>query len=702
MALDMELLGRIVADNRNAGVTWEAGATSMLELGPQERSRRLGYVPGPGEPNLGEREIIAARAHTAALHESTAGAVAPPASFSWTNVNGRTFISSIKDQGSCGSCVAFGAAATIDGTMRVTKNIAIGDVNAYALQDVSEAQLFYCGAEGQQGRTCATGWWPDGALQYATVTGVAPEACFPYTPGDQSCNLGFGWQSQLTQVGRSSTIHNVVAMKQFISTNGPLIACFSVYDDFFGYRSGVYRYNGTAPLAGGHCISVVGYDDTQQAWLCKNSWGTGWGMSGYFLIAYGQCGIDSTMWSVDAFARLQCGPYTLFSSSDMAQGPGAVQWLTADLNGDGQDEIIQMWANGGSLGCIVYGAAGSGLTTIFQSGDMGQGPDAVQWLVGDVNGDGKDEIVQQWSNGNTLGTIVYGWSNNALSTLWSSGDMGQGPDAVAWLIGDVNGDGKDEIIQQWANGGSLGTIVYGWVSGALSTIWSSADMGQGPGAVQWLIGDLNGDGKAEIIQQWANGGSLGSIVYAWSDNALSAIWQSNDMGQGPGAVKWLIGDLNGDGRAEVVQLWANGGSLGMIIYGWSNNALTTVWSLDNVGQGPGAVGWLIGDMNGDGRAEIVQQWANGGSLGTIIYGFVNGGITTLWSSDDMQEGPGAVSWMMAKVFGRKDIIQAWANGGSLGMIVYGYPATAAAETSLAGAMSYAPTTAQRGVPVGAQ
>ena len=40
---------------------------------------------------------------------------------------------------------------------------------------------------------------------------------------------------------------------------------------------------------------MVGYDDAGGFWICKNSWGTGWGEAGFFCIAYGQCGINH-MW----------------------------------------------------------------------------------------------------------------------------------------------------------------------------------------------------------------------------------------------------------------------------------------------------------------------------------------------------------------------------------------------------------------------
>jgi hypothetical protein len=45
-------------------------------------------------------------------------------------------------------------------------------------------------------------------------------------------------------------------------------------------------------------VTIVGYDDGQQCWICKNSWGPGWGESGFFRIGYGECGIDT--WQVCA------------------------------------------------------------------------------------------------------------------------------------------------------------------------------------------------------------------------------------------------------------------------------------------------------------------------------------------------------------------------------------------------------------------
>lgn len=69
---------------------------------------------------------------------------------------------------------------------------------------------------------------------------------------------------------------------------------FTVYDDFFSYKSGIYKYNGTAKESGGHAVKLIGWGNQngENYWIAANSWGSGWGENGYFRIAFGQCGID--------------------------------------------------------------------------------------------------------------------------------------------------------------------------------------------------------------------------------------------------------------------------------------------------------------------------------------------------------------------------------------------------------------------------
>jgi hypothetical protein len=166
-------LKQLRADLQEAGRPWEMDeGTSMAQLTEEARVRRLGFVPPPGEPSLEEAVAadVAAPAVTRDMIAAESG-FGTLAAFDHRNVGGQNFTTPVKDQGGCGSCVAFGVAAVMETTYRRQ----IGN-SAFPL-DLSEAHLFYCHG-GEEGRTCANGWWPDKALDKAKDKGVTFETIY--------------------------------------------------------------------------------------------------------------------------------------------------------------------------------------------------------------------------------------------------------------------------------------------------------------------------------------------------------------------------------------------------------------------------------------------------------------------------------------------------------------------------------------------
>ena len=194
----------------------------------------------------------------------------PPASFDWRNSDGGR-VTRVKDQGHCGSCVAFAICATMESTHWIAANAAM---------DLSESHLFYCG-----GATCANGWDFVPALEVARSQGVGLAANLPYDPSG-SC-------VQITPKLRIATYKHYATpsgRKRAIG-RAPVVAGMAVYQDFIAYRGGVYRHVLGATKRY-HAVSVVGYDDTDQCWVAKNSWGPGFGEAGFFKIAYGECEME--------------------------------------------------------------------------------------------------------------------------------------------------------------------------------------------------------------------------------------------------------------------------------------------------------------------------------------------------------------------------------------------------------------------------
>ncbi|KAK3793018.1 hypothetical protein RRG08_045668, partial [Elysia crispata] len=86
-------------------------------------------------------------------------------------------------------------------------------------------------------------------------------------------------------------------MKELVN-NGPVTAAFMVFSDFMSYKSGVYKHV-SGQYLGGHAVKIIGYgtEDGQDYWLVANSWGTEWGMQGFFKIAKGsdECQIEDAI-----------------------------------------------------------------------------------------------------------------------------------------------------------------------------------------------------------------------------------------------------------------------------------------------------------------------------------------------------------------------------------------------------------------------
>ncbi len=97
---------------------------------------------------------------------------------------------------------------------------------------------------------------------------------------------------------------------------GPVSASMDVYADFMYYDpTTIYETPINGTYLNGHAVVIVGYDseiidgEEVEYWICKNSWGTGWGDGGYFKIKFGECNIDDVaivleVNSIDSYAKI--------------------------------------------------------------------------------------------------------------------------------------------------------------------------------------------------------------------------------------------------------------------------------------------------------------------------------------------------------------------------------------------------------------
>ncbi|MFQ6092938.1 MAG: C1 family peptidase [bacterium] len=264
------------------GAHWTAGMTEIFMLPPELQRQMCGCTDSITERRIpGLQQMIRS----------------PwlPEKFDWRNKDGEDWMTGVRNQGRCGSCVAFATIGTLEGQINIYNN------NPTLNLDLSEQHIFFCG-----GGTCDEGWGMSDGFRYLLENGAPEEACFPYTAGedgkDQPCsNTCPDWRQRVFKitcwgyVGGDDDVKTPAEIKDQL-LRGPVATAMMVYEDFDAYTGGIYEHV-YGEQRGGHAIVLVGWDDTTTppCWIVKNSWGPRWGERGYFRIRMGtnEVGIES-------------------------------------------------------------------------------------------------------------------------------------------------------------------------------------------------------------------------------------------------------------------------------------------------------------------------------------------------------------------------------------------------------------------------
>ncbi|XP_026197286.1 cathepsin B-like [Anabas testudineus] len=227
-------------------------------------------------------------------------------------------IKQIRDQGSCGSCWAFGAVEAMSDRICIHSGAKIS-------VEISAEDLLSCCDECGMG---CFGGFPSAAWEFwakkGLVTGGLYQSkvgCRPYTiaecdhhvngsrppcQGEQDtpkcveqCIDGYSPSYQKDKHFGRQTYSVPSKQEQIMAElykNGPVEAAFSVYADFLTYKTGVYQHV-TGDMLGGHAIKILGWGEENGTpyWLAANSWNNDWGDKGFFKIKRGndECGIES-------------------------------------------------------------------------------------------------------------------------------------------------------------------------------------------------------------------------------------------------------------------------------------------------------------------------------------------------------------------------------------------------------------------------
>ncbi|MEW5627144.1 FG-GAP-like repeat-containing protein, partial [Streptomyces hydrogenans] len=263
-------------------------------------------------------------------------------------------------------------------------------------------------------------------------------------------------------------------------------------------------------------------------------------------------------------------PQEYWSADATEFGYPRTKWVSGDFNGDGRDDVVGFY--GFATGAVtawsfLSQAAGSPVTHKSINLETGWNWALSTPLAGDVNGDGRDDLVFVYNYGDGV-TGVFRSLANADGTFadpvlsYKSASGYWWSENVRYTMGDTNGDGRDDIV-----------AFYGFVSGAagLYTFTAKADGHLDAPKQSWNVpagtwerdrvkmttADFNKDGRDDLAVMYGyddgradfrifharTDGGFDGFVTPWSRPAGS--WVTANTGN------LLAGDVNGDGRPDV-------------------------------------------------------------------------------------------------------------------------------------------------------
>jgi len=243
------------------------------DLTPAEFQQRLGSFPPHGTGEHGSDYIPGDGPFPSSVDWRTKGAV-----------------SSVKNQGSCGSCWAFSSLGAVEGAWALYGN----STQVFSL---SEQQLVDCSTENLG---CQGGLF-DFAFEYVVSNGVTTEKAYPYKARATSCHYNRKDAVATISSYRDIEQGNEQALTAALAEHGPIaIAIDASHLSFQFYGGGIYSPWLCSSTNLDHGVLAVGYGTDDKSgkdyYIVKNSWGTTWGMDGYLYMVRNnknKCGVAS-------------------------------------------------------------------------------------------------------------------------------------------------------------------------------------------------------------------------------------------------------------------------------------------------------------------------------------------------------------------------------------------------------------------------
>ncbi|AMR26210.1 hypothetical protein A0257_03285 [Hymenobacter psoromatis] len=320
--------------------------------------------------------------------------------------------------------------------------------------------------------------------------------------------------------------------------------------------------------------------------------------------------LTANYYSSTVCVQLGTGTGSFSSMAVYSTGAGSFPCsvAVADVNGDGKPDVLTANSETNTVAVLLGTGTGSFGNRITYSTGANSSPNSI--VAADVNGDGQPDLLTANLYSSTVGVLLStGAGSFGAVTTYSTGALSY-PLSIA--VADVNGDGQLDLLTANTLLNAVG-VLLGTGTGSFGAV-AAYDAGPNSGPFSIVVADVNGDGRPDLLTANHASDTVGVLLGTGTGSFGAVTTYSTGANTQPYSI--AVADVNGDGKLDV--LMASGGNpTAGVLLGTGTGSFGAALAYS---AGPASYphGIAVADVNGDGKPDIFTANSGSNTVGVLL------------------------------------------------------------------------------------
>ncbi len=312
------------------------------------------------------------------------------------------------------------------------------------------------------------------------------------------------------------------------------------------------------------------------------------------------------------------GAASFATKIDLTAGVSPRYIAVGDVDMDGKPDMVvsnSTFGSGAALVSVFRNTSTSGAISFAAKVDLTATNRPTGIAIGDLDGDGKPDVAVANESSNVVSVFLNTCTTGNVSFA-AKVDYATGTSPEDVVIADLDGDGKPDIAVANQSSNTVSVLRNNCTVGELN-FFAKADFSTASSPFRIVVGDIDGDGKQDLAVSNVSSASVSVLRNTSTSGTISfatkADFTTSNYPYGLG-----IGDLDGDGKPDLVTGGNTSGAYASILKNTSTSGTISFASKNDYYLNNAVYGTIIGDVDGDNKPDLVTTNVGASSVSVIL------------------------------------------------------------------------------------